>query len=160
MNRSDSVSFDRAKRDLVKHNLESHILVFEESSRTVSEAALTVGVSEAEIAKTLSFYVDEKPILIVAAGDVKIDNAKYKQFFGKKAKMIPFEEVEEVIGHKVGGVCPFGVNPGVDIFLDVSLKEYECVYPACGTGNSAVKLSIKELEDSSNYKEWIDVCKR
>lgn len=154
------MSFDRAKRDLVKHNLESHILVFEESSRTVSEAALTVGVSEAEIAKTLSFYVDDKPILIVAAGDVKIDNAKYKQFFGKKAKMIPFEEVEEVIGHKVGGVCPFGVNPGVDIFLDVSLKEYECVYPACGTGNSAVKLSIKELEDSSNYKKWIDVCKR
>lgn len=154
------MSFDRAKRDLVKHNLESHILVFEESSATVSEAALAVGVSEGEIAKTLSFYVDEKPILIVAAGDVKIDNAKYKQFFGKKAKMIPFEEVEEVIGHKVGGVCPFGVNPGVDIFLDVSLKEYECVYPACGTGNSAVKLSIKELEDSSNYKEWIDVCKR
>ncbi len=154
------MSFDRAKRDLVKHNLESHILVFEESSATVSEAALAVGVSEGEIAKTLSFYVDEKPILIVAAGDVKIDNAKYKQFFGKKAKMIPFEEVEEVIGHKVGGVCPFGVNPGVDIFLDASLKEYECVYPACGTGNSAVKLSIKELEDSSNYKEWIDVCKR
>lgn len=154
------MSFDRAKRDLVKHNLESHILVFEESSATVSEAALAVGVSEGEIAKTLSFYVDEKPILIVAAGDVKIDNAKYKQFFGKKAKMIPFEEVEEVIGHKVGGVCPFGVNPGVDIFLDVSLKEYECVYPACGTGNSAVKLSIKDLEDSSNYKEWIDVCKR
>ena len=154
------MSFDRAKSDLVTHILESHILVFEESSRTVSEAALAVGVSEGEIAKTLSFYVDEKPILIVAAGDVKIDNAKYKQFFGKKAKMIPFEEVEEVIGHKVGGVCPFGVNPGVDIFLDVSLKEYECVYPACGTGNSAVKLSIKELEDSSNYKEWIDVCKR
>lgn len=154
------MSFDRAKRDLVKHNLESHILVFEESSATVSEAALAVGVSEGEIAKTLSFYVDEKPILIVAAGDVKIDNSKYKQYFGKKAKMIPFEEVEEVIGHKVGGVCPFGVNPGVDIFLDVSLKEYECVYPACGTGNSAVKLSIKELEDSSNYKEWIDVCKR
>ena len=154
------MSFDRAKRDLVKHNLESHILVFEESSATVSEAALAVGVSEGEIAKTLSFYVDEKPILIVAAGDVKIDNAKYKQFFGKKAKMIPFEEVEELIGHKVGGVCPFGVNPGVDIFLDASLKEYECVYPACGTGNSAVKLSIKELEDSSNYKEWIDVCKR
>ena len=154
------MSFDRAKSDLVKHNLDSNILVFEESSRTVGEAALAVGVSEGEIAKTLSFYVDEKPILIVAAGDVKIDNAKYKQFFGKKAKMIPFEEVEEVIGHKVGGVCPFGVNPGVDIFLDASLKEYECVYPACGTGNSAVKLSIKELEDSSNYKEWIDVCKR
>lgn len=154
------MSFDRAKGDLVKHNLDSHILVFEESSRTVSEAALAVGVSEGEIAKTLSFYVDEKPILIVAAGDVKIDNAKYRHFFGKKAKMIPFEEVEEVIGHKVGGVCPFGVNPGVDIFLDVSLKEYECVYPACGTGNSAVKLSIKKLEDSSNYKEWIDVCKR
>lgn len=154
------MSFDRAKRDLVKYNLESHILVFEESSATVSEAALAVGVSEGEIAKTLSFYVDDKPILIVAAGDVKIDNAKYRHFFGKKAKMIPFEEVEEVIGHKVGGVCPFGVNPGVDVFLDISLKVYEHVYPACGTGNSAVKLSIKELEDSSNYKEWIDVCKK
>ena len=160
MNRSDSVSFDRAKRDLVKHNLESRILVFEESSATVSEAALAVGVSEGEIAKTLSFYVDDKPILIVAAGDVKIDNAKYRHFFDKKAKMIPFEEVEEVIGHKVGGVCPFGVNPGVDVFLDISLKVYEHIYPACGTGNSAVKLSIKELEDSSNYKEWIDVCKK
>ena len=154
------MSFDRAKRDLVKHNLESRILVFEESSATVSEAALAVGVSEGEIAKTLSFYVDDKPILIVAAGDVKIDNAKYRHFFDKKAKMIPFEEVEEVIGHKVGGVCPFGVNPGVDVFLDISLKVYEHIYPACGTGNSAVKLSIKELEDSSNYKEWIDVCKK
>ncbi len=154
------MSFERAKEQIEKYNLEKNILVFEESSATVSEAALAVGVSEGEIAKTLSFLVDEKPILIVVAGDVKIDNAKYKHFFGKKAKMIPHDEVEEIVGHKVGGVCPFGINPGVDVYLDVSLKEYECVYPACGTGNSAVKLSIEELEKCSLYKEWIDVCKK
>lgn len=154
------MSFERAKKAIEKYNLGDKILVFEESSATVKEAAIAVGVSEGEIAKTLSFYVDEKPILILAAGDVKIDNAKYKHFFGKKAKMIPHDEVEEVIGHQVGGVCPFGINPGIDVYLDVSLKEYEYVYPACGTANSAVKLSIEELEKCSLYKEWVDVCKK
>lgn len=154
------MSFERAKKAIEKYNLGDKILVFEESSATVKEAAIAVGVSEGEIAKTLSFYVDEKPILILAAGDVKIDNAKYKHFFGKKAKMIPHDEVEEVIGHQVGGVCPFGINPGIDVYLDVSLKEYEYVYPACGTANSAVKLNIEELERCSLYKEWVDVCKK
>lgn len=154
------MSFERAKKAIEKYNLGDKILVFEESSATVKEAAIAVGVSEGEIAKTLSFYVDEKPILILAAGDVKIDNAKYKHFFGKKAKMIPHDEVEEVIGHQVGGVCPFGINSGIDVYLDVSLKEYEYVYPACGTANSAVKLSIEELEKCSLYKEWVDVCKK
>ena len=154
------MSFERAKKAIEKYNLGDKILVFEESSATVKEAAIAVGVSEGEIAKTLSFYVDEKPILILAAGDVKIDNAKYKHFFGKKAKMIPHDEVEEVIGHQVGGVCPFGINPGLDVYLDVSLKEYEYVYPACGTANSAVKLNIEELERCSLYKEWVDVCKK
>lgn len=154
------MSFERARKAIEKYNLGDKILVFEESSATVKEAAIAVGVSEGEIAKTLSFYVDEKPILILAAGDVKIDNAKYKHFFGKKAKMIPHDEVEEVIGHQVGGVCPFGINPGIDVYLDVSLKEYEYVYPACGTANSAVKLSIEELEKGSLYKEWVDVCKK
>ena len=154
------MSFERAKKAIEKYNLGDKILVFEESSATVKEAAIAVGVSEGEIAKTLSFYVDEKPILILAAGDVKIDNAKYKHFFGKKAKLIPHDEVEEVIGHQVGGVCPFGINSGIDVYLDVSLKEYEYVYPACGTANSAVKLSIEELERCSLYKEWVDVCKK
>ncbi len=154
------MSFERARKAIEKYNLGDKILVFEESSATVKEAAIAVGVSEGEIAKTLSFYVDEKPILILAAGDVKIDNAKYKHFFGKKAKMIPHDEVEEVIGHQVGGVCPFGINPGIDVYLDVSLKEYGYVYPACGTANSAVKLSIEELERCSLYKEWVDVCKK
>lgn len=154
------MSFERAKKAIEKYNLGDKILVFEESSATVKEAAIAVGVSEGEIAKTLSFYVDERPILILAAGDVKIDNAKYKHFFGKKAKMIPHDEVEEVIGHQVGGVCPFGINPGIDVYLDVSLKEYEYVYPACGTANSAVKLNIEELERCSLYKEWVDVCKK
>ena len=127
------MSFERAKEALREYDLDNRVLVFKESSATVKEAAIAVGVSEGEIAKTLSFYVDEKPILILAAGDVKIDNAKYRHFFGKKAKMIPHDEVEEVIGHQVGGVCPFGINPGIDVYLDVSLKEYEYVYPACGT---------------------------
>lgn len=154
------MSFERAKEALREYDLDNRVLVFKESSATVKEAAIAVGVSEGEIAKTLSFYVDEKPILILAAGDVKIDNAKYRHFFGKKAKMIPHDEVEEVIGHQVGGVCPFGINPGIDVYLDVSLKEYEYVYPACGTANSAVKLSIEELEKCSLYKEWVDVCKK
>lgn len=154
------MSLERAKSHLEKCGFGERIIILDESSATVNEAAIAVGVSEGEIAKTLSFYVDERPILILAAGDVKIDNAKYKHFFGKKAKMIPHDEVEKIIGHKVGGVCPFGINEGIDVYLDVSLKEYEYVYPACGTGNSAVKLNIEELEKCSLYKEWIDVCKK
>ena len=111
------------------------------------------------IAKTLSFKVDDKPILIVAAGDVKIDNPKYKQTFGTKAKMLTYDEVSDLIGHNVGGVCPFGINEGVTVYLDESLKRFDTVFPACGSSDSAIEFTIAELEKYSGYKEWVDVCK-
>lgn len=132
---------------------------FEVSSATVELAALAVGVEGKRIAKTLSFWVHERPILIVTAGDAKIDNAKYKAKFGAKAKMLTFEEVEPVIGHGVGGVCPFGIREGIDVYLDVSLKRFETVFPACGSDNSAIELNMEELERYSGAKEWVDVCK-
>ena len=150
--------FAKAKEHLDKYGMGSLVAEFDVSSATVGEAAIAVGVTEGEIAKTLSFIVDEKPILIVVAGDVKIDNAKYKAEFHAKAKMIPFEDVEGLIGHAVGGVCPFGVNDDVTIYLDESLKKCEAVYPACGSSNSAIKLTIEQLENITNYESWIDVC--
>lgn len=153
------MSLEIAKNYLKKYHLEGRIMEFTTSSATVEEAAKALNCTEGEIAKTLSFLVEEKPILIVVAGDKKIDNSKYKGEFHKKAKMIPFDQVEDFIGHKVGGVCPFGIKDNVDVYLDESLKKYETIYPACGSSNSAVKLSIPELEQASNYKKWIDVCK-
>ena len=153
------MAFDKAKAHLDKYQLGDRVMVFDVSSATVEAAAKAVGCEEAKIAKTLSFLVGENPILIVTAGDVKIDNKKYKTEFHAKAKMIPFENVEEIIGHAAGGVCPFGIQEGVQVFLDESLKRFEIVYPACGTGNSAVKLTIEELEKASNYEKWLDVCK-
>ncbi|MBP3692276.1 MAG: YbaK/EbsC family protein [Clostridia bacterium] len=153
------MSIEKARDYLKQYGLENEIMEFDVSSATVEQAAIAVGCKEQEIAKTLSFIVEEKPILIVAAGDCKIDNPKYKAQFHTKAKMIPFEEVETLIGHAVGGVCPFGVNDGVKIYLDSSLKRFEYVYPACGSSNSAIKLTIEQLESISGYKEWIDVCK-
>lgn len=152
------MSIIKAKEHLKKYNLDDRVLEFNVSSATVKDAALALNCTEGEIAKTLSFLTD-KPILIITAGDHKIDNAKYKKEFKLKAKMIPSYEVEKIIGHAAGGVCPFGINDGIDVYLDVSLKQYEIVYPACGSSNSAVKLTIPELETSSNYKKWIDVCK-
>lgn len=151
--------FQKAKEHLGKYGMDGLVSEFDVSSATVGEAAVAIGVSEGEIAKTLSFIVDEKPILIVVAGDVKIDNAKYKAKFHTKAKMIPFEKVEELIGHAVGGVCPFGINEGVTVYLDDSLKRYEIVYPACGSSNSAVKMTIAQLEKASEFTGWTDVCK-
>ncbi len=151
--------FLKAKEHLEKYGMGNLVSEFDVSSATVGEAAIAVGVSEGEIAKTLSFIVDEKPILIVVAGDVKIDNAKYKAEFHVKAKMIPFEMVEGLVGHAVGGVCPFGINEEVTVYLDESLKRFEIVYPACGSSNSAVKLTIPELEKASGFTKWIDVCK-
>lgn len=153
------MSLEIAKNYLKKYHLEGRIMEFTTSSATVEEAAKALNCTEGEIAKTLSFLVEEKPILIVVSGDAKIDNSKYKAEFHKKAKMIPFDQVEGFIGHKVGGVCPFGIKDNVDVCLDESLKKYETIYPACGSSNSAVKLSIPELEQASNYKKWIDVCK-
>ena len=153
------MSIIKAREHLKKYGLEDKIMEFEVSSATVELAAKVVGSSEAEITKTLSFLVGDRPILIATAGDCKIDNVKYKAFFGAKAKMIPFEQVEELIGHGVGGVCPFGVNKDVEVYLDVSLRRFETVYPAAGTSSSAVKLTISELERASEYRQWIDVCK-
>ena len=132
---------------------------FTVSSATVKEAAKAIDCKEEEIAKTLSFIVSDHPILIVVAGDSKIDNSKFKREFHTKAKMIPFDQVENLIGHAVGGVCPFGVNEGVTVYLDDSLKRFEVIYPACGSANSAVKLTLDELEKASNYQKWVDVCK-
>ena len=153
------MAFEKAKEHLKTFGLDDKVMEFEVSSATVKEAAIAANCAEAEIAKTLSFLVEEKPILIVVAGDQKIDNSKFKAEFHTKAKMIPFEEVEGLIGHAVGGVCPFGICDGVEVYLDESLKRFEVVYPACGSSNSAVKLSINELENSSAYQRWIDVCK-
>lgn len=153
------MSLKNAKEHLGKYGLDNKIKEFDTSSATVKEAAIALNCKEAEIAKTLSFLVNNKPILIVTAGNRKIDNSKYKSEFNEKAKMIKADEVEPFIGHKVGGVCPFGINDDVDVYLDISLKDFDIVYPACGSSNSTVKLTIKELEEASNYKEWIDVCK-
>lgn len=153
------MSFIKAKNHLAKYKLEDNVIEFKDSSKTVSEAANLLGVEEGKIAKTMSFLVDDKAVLIVTAGDKKIDNSKYKKEFKTKAKMISKEDVKKLIGHDVGGVCPFGINDDVIVYLDVSLKEYSVVYPACGSGNSAVKLTINELEEASNYKAWVDVCK-
>lgn len=153
------MAFERAKEHLKKYGLENKILEFGVSSATVAEAAKAVGCGEAEIAKTLSFIVNEQPILIVVAGDSKINNTKYKAEFHTKAKMLVFEDVERLIGHGVGGVCPFGINEGITVYLDKSLKKFDVMYPACGSSNSAVKLTIEEIEKASNYEKWIDVCK-
>jgi len=154
------MSIIKAREYLKKYNYDDKILEFPVSSATVSEAALALNCEEGEIAKTLSFLIDDKPILIVVGGDYKIDNSKYKSEFNVKAKMIPFNDVESLIGHAAGGVCPFGINEGISVYLDISLKEHEYIYPACGSSNSAIKLSINELEELSNYQKWIDVCKK
>lgn len=131
----------------------------DESSATVESAAAALGCEPERIAKTLSFYAGEKVILIVAAGDRKIDNKKYKEKFGCKAQMLKFEEVEPLVGHAVGGVCPFAVNEGIDVYLDSSLKRFETVFPAAGSSSSMIELSVSELYQYSSCREWVDVCK-
>lgn len=153
------MSLNTVKDYFKKYKMENTIIVLEESTATVHDAALALNTEASRIAKTLSFLVDEKPILIVTAGNTKIDNSSYKAFFHEKAKMIPTDKVNELIGHNIGGVCPFGIKEGVTVYLDNSLKKYDYVYPACGSSNSAIKLSIPELEKYSNYKEWISVSK-
>lgn len=153
------MSIDKVRTYFKKFGLEEKILEFDVSSATVELAAKALGCEEARIAKTLSFLVEEKPILIVTAGDVKIDNSKYKAKFLTKAKMLKFEQVESLIGHAVGGVCPFGINEGISVYLDESLKRFQTVFPACGSANSAIELTIKDLEKYSNSKDWIDVSK-
>ena len=153
------MSVEKVKEYFRKFNIEDRIQEFETSSATVELAAKALNCEPKRIAKTLSFKINDKPILIVVAGDAKIDNAKYKAQFNKKATMLKYEEVEKLIGHSVGGVCPFAINEGVDVYLDESLKRFETVYPACGSSNSAIELTIEELEKYSNYISWINVCK-
>ena len=153
------MSIDRVKAYFRELGIEDKVQELAESSATVELAAQALGVDPGRIAKTLSFMVDGSPILIVAAGDVKIDNAKYKKFFGAKAKMLTPDEAVTLIGHAVGGVCPFAVNDGVTVYLDESLKKFVTVFPACGSSNSAIELTMEELERYSLYKEWVDVCK-
>lgn len=154
------MSLEKVKNHLKKYGLDERIMISEESSATVELAAKAFGICEDEIAKSLSFDLDGKTIIVVMAGLRKVDNKKYKSTFGKKAKMLKLDEVLEKTGHDVGGVCPFGLKDGVDVYLDNSLKDYEYVYPACGTKNSAIKLSIEELEEASQYVEWVDISKK
>ncbi len=151
------MSIEKVKAYLKERGFEDRVQEFAVSSATVELAAAALGTDGKRIAKTLSFDVGGTPILIVCAGDAKVSNSKYKQKFATKAKMFDYSVVEEKIGHAVGGVCPFAINQGVVVYLDESLKRFETVFPACGSSNSAIELSIQELESLSNYKEWIDV---
>lgn len=153
------MSIQRVKEYFRALGMEGRVLELDMSSATVELAAQALGCRPCRIAKTLSFLVEGRPILIVAAGDAKVDNPKYKARFGTKAKMLSPGEVEELVGHAVGGVCPFGIRDGVQVYLDESLKRFETVFPACGSGNSAIELSIGELERHSGYTAWVDVCK-
>ena len=153
------MSIERAREYLKQFGIEDRMQELPVSSATVALAAEALGCAPQRIAKTLSFMVEDAAILIVAAGDVKIDNSKYKKQFGAKAKMLSPEQVTELIGHAIGGVCPFGVKDGVKVYLDESLKRFETVFPACGSGNSAIEMTIPELENYSGCECWVDVCK-
>lgn len=154
------MAIEKVRKYFRGFGMENRVIEFATSSATVELAAQAAGTEPCRIAKTLSFMVGESPILIVAAGDAKIDNAKYKHKFSTKAKMLSFEEVETLIGHGVGGVCPFAINEGVTVYLDESLKRFETVFPACGSSNSAIELTCEELEKySCAFQEWVDVCK-
>ena len=153
------MAIERVREYFAQIGIADRIQEFEVSSATVELAAQALNCEGCRIAKTLSFHVEDRVVLIVAAGDAKIDNPKYKAQFGKKAKMLSYDEAENLIGHAVGGVCPFAVKEGVEVFLDASVKRFESVFPACGSSNSAIELTIPELEKYSGFLGWIDVCK-
>ncbi len=153
------MSLARAKQHLEEKGYGDRIIIPDHSSATVSEAAAALGCEPGMIAKTLSFLQDDQPVLILAEGTARVDNKKYRTRFGCKARMIPAERVEELIGHDIGGVCPFGIREGVKVYLDESLRIHETVYPAAGTDHSAVRLLIHELEECCDNPEWVDVCK-
>lgn len=153
------MSIEKVKEFFNEKGIADRIREFDTSSATVELAAEALGCEPCRIAKSLTFKVDEKAVLIVAAGDARVDNRKYKEFFGTKAKMLTPDEVLSLIGHAVGGVCPFAINDGVSVYLDNSLKRFETVFPACGSSNSAIGLSIEELERYSGFISWVDVCK-
>lgn len=153
------MSIERVKQYFEPFDMADRIREFPVSSATVELAAAALGCEGCRIAKTLSFSVDEAAVLIVAAGDARVDNGKFKAFFHTKARMLSPQEAADLVGHAVGGVCPFGVNEGVTTYLDVSLRRFETVFPACGSSNSAIELTLPELEKYSQAKAWIDVCK-
>lgn len=153
------MSIDKARAHLAAVGLDDRIMEFEQSSATVELAAWAVGCEPARIAKTLSFHVGDRIALVLFAGDARIDNRKFKDRFHTKAKMLGADEAEPLIGHGIGGVCPFGVNEGCDVYLDESLRRFDVVYPAAGTAASAVRLAIPELERACAPCEWVDVSK-
>ena len=153
------MAIEKVKAYFRQFGMEGRVREFDVSSATVELAAQALDCQPCRIAKTLSFLADGHAILVVAAGDAKIDNPKYKAQFGAKAKMLTPQEAEELVGHAVGGVCPFAVNEGVTVYLDESLRRFETVFPACGSGSSAIELTIPELEQYSGYTAWVDVCK-
>ena len=154
------MSIQKVREYFTQFGIESRIREFDVSSATVDLAAIAVGVEGARIAKSLSFKVDDQPIIIVVAGDAKVDNSAYKKYFHTKAKMLTHEEAHELIGHDVGGVCSFALPENVKVYLDVSMKRFDTIFPAAGSSNSAIELTCDELEQySSNFVEWVDVCK-
>ena len=153
------MSIEKVRAYFRSVGMEDRVMEFPVSSATVELAAKALGCAPCRIAKTLSFSVAGAPILVVTAGDARIDNAKYKARFGAKAKMLSAEDAAKRIGHAVGGVCPFGVNPGVTVYLDCSMKRFPTVFPACGSSNSAIEMTMEELERHSGYTAWVDVCK-
>ena len=153
------MAIEAVKAFFRQHGMENRILESAQSSATVALAAQAFGTEERRIAKSLSFLLGDKAILIVAAGDAKVNNQKYRARFGAKAKMLTPEQVHTMIGHDVGGVCPFAIKPDVDVYLDESLRRFDTVFPACGSSNSAIELTLPELEQFSGSKAWVDVCK-
>ena len=154
------MSIEKARKHLSRWGKDSLVVEHESSSATVELAAQALNTEPGRIAKTLSFLNGERTLLVVAAGDARVDSAKFKKAFGlKKARMVPAEEVEPRIGHAIGGVCPFGVNEGVDVWLDESLRRFKTVFPACGSSNSSIELSPEELAECSEACGWADVCK-
>ena len=153
------MAIEAVKAFFRQHGMENRILESAQSSATVALAAQAFGTEERRIAKSLSFLLGDKAILVVAAGDAKVNNQKYRARFGAKAKMLTPEQVHDMIGHDVGGVCPFAINENVDVYLDESLRRFDTVFPACGSSNSAIELTLPELEQFSGSKAWVDVCK-
>lgn len=153
------MSIEKVRAYFAQFGMAERILEFQESSATVELAAQAVGVIPARISKTLSFVREDGCILVLTAGDARIDNKKFKAKFGMKAKMLPFESVPVLVGHPVGGVCPFGIDPAIPVYLDVSMQRFDTVFPAAGSANSAIELTCDELFRYSGAREWVDVCK-
>ena len=157
--RMDKMSIEKVRNYLKQFNKDNDIQEMDESTATVELAAIALGTEEARIAKSLSFYNGDGAMVIVVAGDAKIDNRKFKNYFGFKAKMLSPDDTEKFTGHVIGGVCPFALSENVKVYLDESMKRFETMFPACGSGNSAIELTISELEETSKCNTWVNVCK-